>query len=174
MENKSIDTIFKEILINIHNFALSIIGNMEKIFSTDDTQTKLILNDDIVIPPEHNNYNGIAYDIYYYFLTKQTEGYFDGFHLSEFDFSGSFDININNMSVIIRIMANPVNNVGIYTCALLNRQLIEKPFDDYQSFYKKQISYNSIINEIYKIKRKMTTMNSPHIQLFETIKQFLK
>ena len=133
--NKGLHTtnINANIFDNIHNF--------------NDADTHIILNDPLI------NYSGIMYDIYYYFLIKQNEGQLNKFTLNDFEYPISFTITFNNPNYNLKIIL--LDDNGTYhVCTMLLYKCIGetiKHHNGYSNKYKKHTTYNSILNELFKL-----------------------
>ena len=151
-----IHTLFDDLIssINLNGINLEFDKMLQYEIISQNDDENIYDDNDIIIPNNQTkNYTGILYDIYYYFLLKKKEGHLEEFTLSNFNYPHSFTFGINDTYYSIKVTS--VNNEcnDVCTVLLYKNNVIRVPSYGYENEYKKQSSYNCIMNELFKIKK---------------------
>lgn len=167
--NKIMNGVINDIMHNIRYFFTEIMNDIENEINESKQKTIIILqnnnkksmcdgnisaDNDNMIPIDLSvNSAGIMYDIYYYFMIKQMEGKLKQFILNNFEYPHSFTISVRDTLYSIKIiLIKEILSYNIYTAILHKNDIIKVSSYGYSDQYKKHTSYNSIFDELFKIR----------------------
>jgi len=152
-----LDIMIDGIGYGIHNFIMNIMKKLEEVFSDDDEEQSNVKQIDIKIPTGiTENYSGVVYDIYYYLMLQKKENKLNGFTIRDFNYgssSSSFNVAIDRTKFQLKILALTEElNCNIYTALILDNAQIKNEQLSCNNIYKRHTTYNSIIQELYRVR----------------------
>lgn len=98
---------------------------------------------------DNENNTGTLYDLYYHLLILKNNNQLSGFTVKDFMYPDSFNIAVNDTNFEVKVF---LDASYICTVVLFNNNIVKIPILNYNDNNKKHATYNSIINELFKVK----------------------